>query len=34
MGSWKGTTYRKWPKGELARWSYLAGLLSEICKVK
>jgi len=24
----KGATYRKWPQGELARWSYLAGFLT------
>jgi hypothetical protein len=34
VGSWKGATYRKWPKGELAGRSYLADLLAEICKVK
>ena len=34
VGSWKRATYRKWPKGELAGWSYLAGFLGEICKVK
>jgi len=34
VGSWKGTTYPKWLRGELAWWSYLAGFLAEICKVK
>ena len=33
-GSWKGATHGKWSKGELAGWSYLAGFLAEICKVK
>jgi len=33
VGSWKRATYRKWPKGELAGWSYLAGF-AEICKIK
>src|SRR5919205_4193818 len=33
VGSWKGATYRKWSKGELAGWSYLAGFLAKICKV-
>ena len=34
VGVWKRATYRKWPKGELAGWSYMAGFLAEICKVK